>query len=126
VPLAERFNYAAAQRTMFVNFEHLTIRTRDDVEAVRQELERQLAPLGEKVHGVINYDHFVLDTSVEDDWAAMVRELVDRHYLKVVRYSTSGFLRAKLGSALAARGVTPHFFDTVNQAEAGLRGTPPG
>jgi hypothetical protein len=38
---------------------------------------------------------------VQDDWAAMVRELVDRHYLDVARYTTSGFLRAKLGPALA-------------------------
>ncbi|MBI3368618.1 MAG: malonate decarboxylase subunit alpha [Burkholderiales bacterium] len=116
VPLADRFSYAAAQRTMYVNFERLTIRTREDVEAVRQELERHLAPLGQKVHGVVNYDHFVLDAEVEDDWAAMVREVVDRHYLDVVRYSTSGFLRAKLGPALAARGMAPHIFESAAEA----------
>ena len=69
----------------------------EDVEAVRQEVEAHLVPLGHKVYGVVNYDHFVLDPEVQDDWAALVRELVDRHYISVARYTTSGFLRAKLG-----------------------------
>jgi propionate CoA-transferase len=105
---------------LFINFEHLSVRTRDDVEAVRAEIERHVAPLGRKVDAVVNYDHFVLDPEVEDDWAAMVRELVDRHYHRVVRYSTSSFLRAKLGPALAARGVVPSLFESAGEARAGL------
>jgi propionate CoA-transferase len=120
VPLAERFSWDAARATLFINFEHLSVRTRDDVEAVRAEIERHVAPLGRKVDAVVNYDHFVLDPEVEDDWAAMVRELVDRHYHRVVRYSTSSFLRAKLGPALAARGVVPSLFESAGEARAGL------
>jgi propionate CoA-transferase len=120
MPLASRFTYDAASRTFFVNFEHLAIRSRADVDAVRAELERHLAPLGHKVYGVINYDHFVLDAAVEDEWAAMVRELVDRYYLDVTRYTTSSFLRAKLGPALAARGVAPHLYETAEEAAKGL------
>ncbi|WP_395703021.1 acyl CoA:acetate/3-ketoacid CoA transferase [Aquabacterium sp.] len=121
VPLAERFHYDAAQNTMFINFERLALRTPDDVEAVRHEVERHLEPLGRKVNAVVNYDHFVLDAEVEDLWAATVRSLVDRYYLDVVRYSTSGFLRAKLGPALAARGVAPHIFESSGAAQARLR-----
>ncbi len=120
MPLADRFTYDAASRTFFINFERLAIRTRDDVEAVRAEVERHLAPLGHKVYGVVNYDHFVLDAEVQDDWAAMVRELVDHFYLDVTRYTTSGFLRAKLGPALAARGVAPHIFETAGEARRAL------
>jgi propionate CoA-transferase len=119
-PLADRFTYVPAQRTMYVNFEHLTIRSIDDVQAVRGELESHLAPLPDKVFAVVNYDHFVLDPQVEDDWALMVRELVDRHYRHVVRYTTSGFLRAKLGPALAARGVAPHIYESADEARAHL------
>jgi propionate CoA-transferase len=118
VPLADRFAFDAAQRTMFINFERLAIRTADDVDAVRQEVERHVAPLGERVYAVINYDHFHLDPEVEDAWAQMVRELVDRFYLNVTRYTTSGFLRAKLGPALAARGVAPHMYETADEAQA--------
>ncbi len=121
LPLADRFHYDAAQRTMFINFERLTIRTRDDVDAVQQAVEQHLAPLGEKVWAIVNYDHFVLDPQVEDDWAAMVRGLVDRFYLNVTRYTTSGFLRAKLGPALAARGVAPHIFESAAVARRHLR-----
>jgi propionate CoA-transferase len=120
LPLADRFTYDAAGRTFYVNFERLSIRSRDDVEAVRRELSLRLEPLGHKVYGVINYDHFVLDPEVQDDWAAMVREIVDRHYLAVTRYTTSGFLRSKLGAALAARGVAPHIFETADEARRAL------
>jgi propionate CoA-transferase len=122
LPLADRFDYDAASRTLFVNFEHLSIRTSDDVEAVRREVERHLVPLGHKVYGVVNYDHFVLDEQIEDEWAAMVRELVDRHYLDVARYTTSSFLRAKLGPALAARGVAAHIFETAAEARRSVSG----
>ena len=121
LPLDDRFTYDAASRTLFINFERLTIRTPQDVEAVRQQVEQRLLPLGHKVCGVVNYDHFVLDPAVQDDWAAMVKELVDRHYLEVARYTTSGFLRAKLGPALAARGVAPHIFENAEEARQAVR-----
>jgi propionate CoA-transferase len=120
LPLADRFTYDEATRTLFINFERLSIRSVDDVEAVRREVEQHLLPLGHKVYGIVNYDHFVLDPMVEDDWAAMVRELVDRHYLDVARYTTSGFLRAKLGPALTARGVAPHIYETAGDARRSL------
>ena len=120
LPLADRFTYDVATRTLFINFERLSIRSLDDVEAVRREVEQRLVPLGHKVYGVVNYDHFALDPLVEDDWAAMVRELVDRHYIDVARYTTSGFLRAKLGPALAARGVAPHIYETASDARRSL------
>ena len=122
LPLAQRFNYQPAQRTLFIDFEHLRVRDRADVEAVRIEIERHLAPLGDKVYGVVNYEHFTLDPAAEDDWAHMVRDLVDRHYLGVVRYSTSGFQRARLAAALAARGVAPSLYASEGEARAGLRG----
>ncbi len=122
LPMAERFTYDAPRRTMFINFEHLSVRSRADVDAVREEVERHLAPLGEKVWAVVNYDHFVLDPAVEDDWAAMVRELVDRFYVNVTRYTTSGFLRAKLGPALAARGVRPQVYASAEEAQRRVLG----
>jgi propionate CoA-transferase len=120
-PLPDRFSYNAAQRTLFINFERLSIRTVDDVEAVRREAEQRLQPLGHKVFAVVNYDHAHLDPDIEDAWAQMVRELSDRFYLNVTRYSTGGFLRAKLGPALAARGVAPHVYETAAEARARVR-----
>ena len=121
-PLADRLAYDPEQNTLFVNFERLAVRTPDDVGAVRHEVVSRIAPLGHKVFGIVNYDHFFLDAQVEDLWTEMVQDLVDRYYFKVTRYSTSGFLRAKLGPALAARGVAPHIYETAEEAHAGMRG----
>jgi len=120
-PLAERFAYDAAQRTLFINFERYAVRREADIEAVRREVEARVAPLGHKVYAVVNYDHFTLATELEDAWARMVHDLVERFYLNVVRYTTSGFLRAKLGPALAARGVAPHLYETAEEARAHMR-----
>ena len=46
----------------------------------------------------------------------MVREVAGAHYSQVSRYTTSAFLRAKLGRALEQRGVAPHIFDSADLA----------
>jgi propionate CoA-transferase len=50
----------------------------------------------------------------------MVRGLVDRFYSGVTRYTTSSFLRAKLGDALKQRAMAPHIFETAEEASAHL------
>ncbi len=113
---------AVALEKRFLEHGTPRIRTAEDVAAVRREVERHLLPLGHHAYAVINDDHFALDPLVEDDWAAMVRDLVDRHCIDVARYTTSAFLRAKLGPALAARGVAPHIDETLADAQQALRG----
>ena len=51
----------------------------------------------------------------------MVRNLVDRFYAGVSRYTTSGFLRIKLGEALERRGVAPHIFESAEEAQSDWR-----
>jgi propionate CoA-transferase len=121
IPLADRFAYDAEQRQFFLNFERLSVRTLADVQAIREQVESRLAPLGHKVWAVVNYDHFHLDPQVEDAYAQMVRELIDRYYVNVTRYTTSSFLRAKLGPALAARGVAPHLYESADEARRHVR-----
>jgi len=43
---------------------------------------------------------------------------VDRFYSGVSRYTTSGFLRIKLGEALEKRGVAPHIFESAAEAQS--------
>ena len=119
-PLDARFHFDAASQTLFVDFEHLAVDSAEALARVRAAIERALAPLGGRVWAVVNYDHFQLAPALTDDWAAMVRSLVDRHYLGVTRYTTSAFLRAKLGGALAARGVAPQLYDSAEQARQHL------
>jgi propionate CoA-transferase len=121
LPLADRFAYDAQTQTLYSNFERMTVRRLADVEAVREAVESRLAPLDHRVYGVVNYTHFQLDPALEEAWVAMVRGLVDRFYLNVTRYSTSSFLRAKLGPALAARGVAAHVYESAAEARAHLQ-----
>jgi propionate CoA-transferase len=42
----------------------------------------------------------------------------------VSRYSTSAFMRAKLGEALARRSVAPHIFESADEAHASVNLAP--
>lgn len=116
IPLASRFAYDDVQNVPFINFERLRVATRADVDAIEREVEAHLKPIGHRVYAIVNYDHFELAPEVEDDYAAMVEGLVDRYYDGVSRYTTSGFLRAKLGRALKRRGVAPHIYESPHAA----------
>jgi len=122
LPLPERISYDAATRQLFLNLERMTVRSVDDVEAIRAELERHLESIGQRVWCVVNYDHFHLDPQVADAYAAMVRELSDRYYENVTRYGNAGFSRSLLGAALKARGMAPHLFDSAQQALLEIKG----
>lgn len=116
LPLSQRFAYDAEHNVLFLNFERLRVRTPADVAAIHAEISHRLQDIGHKVYGIVNYDHFDLAPEVADEYAAMVRTLVDRHYFGVSRYSTSAFLRAKLGDALEQRGVAPHIYQSAAEA----------
>jgi propionate CoA-transferase len=51
----------------------------------------------------------------------MVKDLRDRFYSGVTRYTTSNFLRMKLGGALSKRDVAPHIFESAEEAREHLR-----
>ena len=65
---------------------------------------------------VINYDGFEIAEDVVDAWGDIVKSLSDKHYRHVSRYTTSAFMRMKLGDAMDARGVKPHIFETQREA----------
>ncbi len=121
IPLERRFTYDAEQDLFFVNFERLTVKSLDDVNNIRQQVERILSPLGKKVFLIANYDNFNLLTEVADAYMEMVNYLVERYYKGVTRYTTSAFLRVKLGEALTKRGLAPHIFESAEEAHAHIR-----
>jgi propionate CoA-transferase len=116
VALADRLSYDEQQNILFINFERLAVRTSEDVAAIRGEVEARLARISHRVYAIVNYDSFELAPEVEDAYAQMVKGLVERYYDGVSRYSTSGFLRAKLGRALKRRGVAPHIYESPRAA----------
>jgi propionate CoA-transferase len=123
VPLEQRLSYDEEHNILFINFERLAVKTSADVAAIRGETERRLKAIGHRVYAIVNYDHFEIDPGVEDEYAAMVKWLVDNYYFGVTRYTTSGFLRAKLGKALDNRGVAAHIYESSAEALAHVRDT---
>jgi propionate CoA-transferase len=121
VPLERRLAYDEEHNILFLNFERLSVKTSADVQAIHAEIERRLKSIGHKVYGIVNYDHFDLDPHLEEEYAAMVKSLVENYYFGVSRYTTSGFLRAKLGKALDGRGVAPHIYESASEALAHIR-----
>jgi propionate CoA-transferase len=122
IPLDQRFTYDAEQNLFFVNLERFALRSQADVAAIERSVEGKLAPLGRRVYAIVNYDNFTILPELLDAYSAMVRSLVDRFYSGVSRYTTSGFLRMKLGEALEKRGVAPHIFESADEAAVDWRG----
>jgi propionate CoA-transferase len=116
IPLSRRFAFNAEQNVFFINFERLDIRRPQDVADVRAEVEKNLAPIGHKVYAIVNYDGFSIVPELVEAWSRMVRDLVERRYTRVTRYTTSNFLRMKLGDALLQRGVAPHIYESAQEA----------
>ena len=121
LPLERRFVWDPEQEIFFANFEGLTVRGSDDVEAIRHALEQRLTPLGRMVPAMVDYDNFSVLPDALDAYSDMVRDIADRHYSRVTRYTTSAFLRAKLGDALEQRGMAPHIFESADDALHHLR-----
>ncbi|HYI82805.1 MAG TPA: hypothetical protein VEX11_06285, partial [Acetobacteraceae bacterium] len=116
--LADRISYDPERNTLFANFEGFRIRTLEDVELVRREFEERCRAIGRKVALVVNYDGFELDPAVAEAYFSTIAYLQGRYYETASRYTTSAFLRLKLGAALEQRALAPHVFETLQEAQA--------
>ena len=114
--LADRLSYDAERNLLFANFEGLAIRSSDDIESVRRVFDSLCSGIGHRVALVVNYDGFRLDESLSDAYFEMVSDLQTRHYSTAVRYTTSAFMRMKLGAELSARRSAAHVFETHAEA----------
>jgi len=115
-PVKERIVYDPDRETLFINFEGLALKSEADVAAVHDVVENCCTPLGRRIRAVVNYDGFSVPSHLVEAYATMVRNLCDRFYTEVTRYTTSAFLRLKLGGSLAAHQISPHLFETREEA----------
>jgi len=120
LPLEQRFTYDPQQNVLFINFERLTVRTPADVERIRDLVANRLSPLGRRVYAIVNYEGFSIDPDLLDAYGEMVQWLMERFYSGVTRYTTSSFLRVKLGDALTKRNVAPYIYESAEEARAHL------
>jgi propionate CoA-transferase len=116
--LRDRFSYDADKNMLFINFEGHKVATEEDVDAIRAEVELVLSRLKVKPHAIVNYDNFSIAPEVIDAYSDMVTGLVSRFYSDVTRYTTSSFLRMKLGDALRRRDVATYIYETPEEVTA--------
>jgi propionate CoA-transferase len=118
ISLLDRISYQAARNLLFLNFQGLKLRSPRDADDVRNAVERRCKEIGRKVDVIVNYDGFEIDEAAMDAYAQVVEDMMKRYYGRITRYSTSAFLRNKLGAAIRARGLAPHIYETREEAEA--------
>jgi propionate CoA-transferase len=118
---SERFSYDTTQKVLFINFEGHEVTSLEDVEAIRAEVETKLRHARVKPHAVVNYDNFSIRPEVIDAYSDMVTALVSRFYSGATRYTTSSFLRLKLGDALQRRSVSTYIYESPEEANAHVK-----
>ena len=123
IPLGDRMTYDPVENLFFVNFEGLAVRSSRQIAAIRAQVDRMLGPLGRKVYTIVNYDNFSIVPELEDEYIGMVKYVVERYYLRTTSYTTSTFLRMKLGKALESRKVSPYIFESPSEARQALKRT---
>jgi propionate CoA-transferase len=119
--LEERLTYNPDENIFFVNFEGFSVQSSQIVQDIKEAVEKILKPLGKKVYTIVNYDNFSILPQVVDEYSDMVKYLVENYYSGVTRYTTSAFLRMKLGNALERRDVAPHIFESPEEAKEALK-----
>jgi propionate CoA-transferase len=115
IPLNDRLTYHPEENLFFVNFENYYVRNSEDIEKIERKVENILASLGRKVYTIVNYDNFNIAPHLVDAYTDMVKRVM-KYYEGVTRYTTSTFLRMKLGDELARRDVAPHIYETREEA----------
>ncbi len=120
VKLEERLSYDADKNLFFVNFESFSVNEQMTIDEIQAAAEKILAPLNRKVFTIVNYDNFSIQPHLIDNYSNMVKYLVERYYSGVTRYTTSTFLRMKLGEALQERNVAPHIYESSTEAKDAL------
>jgi len=120
IHVEDRLIYDAESNTVFINFAGMRVRDKTDIERILAAVAALLDPLGKRVNSIVNYDRFEVADEVSDTYLDAVRYVEQKYYLKVSRYTTSGFMRLKLGRALAERHVSSQVFESQQEARRHL------
>jgi propionate CoA-transferase len=116
----QRLSYDPGSNTIFMNYAGMRVRNAQEVASIVAAVDRLLEPLGRRVNSIVNYEGFSVDDDVLDAYMDAVKYVEERYYLRVSRFTNSGFLRLKLGKELERRHVSTRVFETRREAERGL------
>jgi propionate CoA-transferase len=120
IRIEERLSYDEPSNTVFMNYAGMRVRDRGDVDMIVAAVDRLMEPLGKRVNCIVNYEGFSVDDDAMPAYMDAVRYVEQKYYLKVSRFTNSGYLRMKFAKELDGRAVTSNVFETRRQAERNL------
>jgi len=115
-PLSQRMMFDDKRNTLFLGLDGYRVQNQSDVEAIREGVFAVFARVGRRFSAIINYDSSDIAPDMADEWFSMAADVEQKCYDHVSRYTTSAFMRLKLGDALSRRNVAPHIFETSADA----------
>jgi len=120
IHIEDRLSYDPASNTIFMNYAGMRVRDQADIDRIVAAVDAVLEPLGKRVNSIVNYDSFEAAPEILDAYLDAVRYVENRYYLKVSRYTTSGFMRLRLAAELVKREVSSDMFETRQEARRHL------
>ena len=104
--MEDRLRFDEATNTVYMDYSGLRVRNLDDLKTIGDAVDGLLAPLGRRVHSVVNYERFTCDEDVFDEYVDLVQRVEQSYYLSVKRYTSGAFLRHQLGRELSKRRIS--------------------
>lgn len=123
VNLPERVTFDSNQNTVFLNLEGWSVKNKHDVEDLNRVLSDVFAKSGPEVDLVVNKNGFRVAEDLQDLYMETVEETMSRNSASIAQYTTSAFMRLKMGETLADRGVRPHIFESGEEAQQAFWGS---
>lgn len=120
ISLEDRITYDSKQNRLFANLAGYAVKSMEDVSSICTIIENLIKPLRKKVDAIGNYDESFIAPDLIDAYSEMQEYLTKKYFRRVSRYTTSAFLRMKLGDALTKRGLPPHIYESAKEAHAFL------
>lgn len=116
IPMSDRLTYDKQQNIVYVNLSGLDIASKEDLEEVSRDANAFFKGLGQKVNIISNHDGISIAPRLAGKFANLLSQLQYDYYLTATRYTTSAFLRQKLGEDLKQRSIQPHIFESRDEA----------
>jgi len=116
INIDDRLHYDATTNTVFMNYSGMRVRRAEDIQTIVAAVDRLLGPLGRRVNSIVNYEGFTVDDEAMTAYMDAVKYVEQKYYLKVSRFTNSGYLRLKFAKELERRQLTSRVFETRHQA----------
>ena len=116
IPFAERLVFDEDTNIVFANLSGLDISTKEELENASNELNVFFHGLGQRVNTVTNYDGISIAPRLQSKFMTLLAQLEYDYFKTSTQYTTSAFMRQKLGQEFKNRSIPPHIFESREEA----------